>query len=61
MYGQPKKPITSTRIAIRTPLPLRPSSELGMTETRAMENSSCGKASSTSITRLIAESIQPPK
>ncbi|CAM5396611.1 hypothetical protein SNARM312S_01497 [Streptomyces narbonensis] len=60
-YGQPKKPITSTRAAMRTPEPSRPRSWLGSTETRAIVKSSCGKASMTSMTRLRAASIQPPK
>lgn len=61
MYGQPKKPMTTISTPMRTPEPSNPQRELGTTETRAMVKSSCGKASSRSITRLMTASTQPPR
>src|SRR5581483_10871507 len=61
MYGQEKKPMTTTSTPNRSPLPVSPNALSGSTPMMAMAKSSSGKARKTSMTRLMTASIQPPK
>ena len=63
MYAQLKKPMMKISRLIRTPTPVM--KKMWSTEPRmtriAIENSSTGNASITSIVRLIRVSTQPPR